>query len=135
MYTQEARAEAEAAQRMIDALAARGELDDRHPAVVMARDAIRRWERIKSDAESYPGRRLFVDTDGGIIQVGGPTEGRPLRPIGYEAYYEYAGFKYQVKKTEDGWIATAHPGQHRAATKIKHLQAAVQCYLREFKEA
>jgi hypothetical protein len=90
---------------------------------------------IDAMAKSYPGRRLFADTDRGLIQVSGPTEGRPLCPIGYEAYYEYAGFKYQVKKTEDGWIATAHPGQHRAATKIKHLQAAVQCYLRGFKEA
>jgi hypothetical protein len=51
MYTTEAETEADAAQRMIDALAARGELDERHPAVVMAREAIRRWERIKSDAE------------------------------------------------------------------------------------
>jgi hypothetical protein len=53
MYTTEAETEADAAQRMIDALAARGELDERHPAVVMAREAILRWERIKNDAERF----------------------------------------------------------------------------------
>jgi hypothetical protein len=45
MHETEARDEAKAAKQMIEALAARGELDERHPAVVMARAAIRRYER------------------------------------------------------------------------------------------
>lgn len=64
-YRADALAEAEAARRMIAALAARGELDERHPAVVMARAAIQRAEdgaeeapRVALAAPEEPGGRL-----------------------------------------------------------------------------
>lgn len=42
--------------------------------------------------------------------------------------YEYAGFQYRVNP--DGSM-TPLPGQHPAAGKPKHLQAARDCYLQD----
>lgn len=45
--------------------------------------------------------------------------------------YEYAGFRYIITAEYDQgrWIATPVEGQHKAAYKEKHRQAAISCFL------
>lgn len=47
------------------------------------------------------------------------------------ASYEYAGFRYVIDGTPSRLVATPAPGQHKAAWKEKHRQAALSCFLQE----
>jgi len=60
---------------------------------------------------------------------------KTVRPVGYVVEYEYAGFEYRITKTGQGWEAVPLPGQHHAASKPKHVAAAVECYLQDYNEA
>lgn len=52
-----------------------------------------------------------------------------------EAYetYEYAGFLYRVRPDGENVVMLTVPGQHSAASKIKHRLAAAECYLQDKK--
>lgn len=47
------------------------------------------------------------------------------------ASYEYAGFRYVIDGTPSRLVATPAPGQHKAAWKEKHRQAALSCFLQD----
>lgn len=46
---------------------------------------------------------------------------------------EYAGFQYLIEEIDGRLTATPLPGQHHAAGKEKHRQAAVEQYREEKK--
>ena len=48
-----------------------------------------------------------------------------------EDAYEYAGFKYIPVHKGNGIVMEPVPGQHKAAYKEKHRQAALQQYLED----
>lgn len=45
--------------------------------------------------------------------------------------YEYAGFRYIIERVDTAYSIKAFPNQHSAATKEKHLKAALECYLQD----
>ena len=47
------------------------------------------------------------------------------------AHYEYAGFTYYIEDLGHGLRATPTSGQHPAAAKEKHRQAAVECFVQD----
>lgn len=43
--------------------------------------------------------------------------------------YEYAGFRYVMTRDDDGdWRAVPVEGQHKAASKEKHIRAAIEAF-------
>jgi acetamidase/formamidase len=48
--------------------------------------------------------------------------------------YEYAGFKYLIRKIDGVVSLTPAPGQLGAAAKERHIRNATECYLQDHKD-
>lgn len=67
-----------------------------------------------------------------------PKPTTTVRPVGFTVQYAYAGFEYRLTKRGPNpfdWFAEPLPGQHHAAGKERHKNAAISAYRAEYKES